>query len=103
MATKTYAGQSVEVNDEGYLVDASQWSKEIAAEIAKEEGIELTDQHYQVLEFLRNASEKGETLTIRKVGKSGIVDIKGLYKLFPGGPLKHSSRIAGIPKPASCV
>jgi tRNA 2-thiouridine synthesizing protein E len=103
MATKTYAGQSIEVNDEGYLVDASQWSKEIAAEIAKEEGIDLTDQHYQVLEFLRSASEKGETLTIRKVGKSGITDIKGLYKLFPGGPLKHSSRIAGIPKPASCV
>lgn len=103
MATKTYAGQSVDVNDEGYLVDASQWNKDIAAEIAKEEGIELTDQHYQVLEFLREASEKGETLTIRKVGKSGIVDIKGLYKLFPGGPLKHSSRIAGIPKPASCV
>ena len=103
MATKTYAGQSVEVNDEGYMVDASQWSREIAAEIAKEENIELTDQHYQVLEFLREASEKGETLTIRKVGKSGIVDIKGLYKLFPGGPLKHSSRIAGIPKPASCV
>jgi tRNA 2-thiouridine synthesizing protein E len=103
MATKTYAGQSVEVNDEGYLVDAGQWSKEIAAEIAKEEGIELTDKHYEVLEFLRTASEKGETLTIRKVGKSGIVDIKGLYQLFPGGPLKHSSRIAGIPKPASCV
>ena len=103
MATKTYAGQNVEVNEEGYLVDASQWSKEIAAEIAKEEGIELTDQHYEVLEFLRTLSEKGETLTIRKVGKSGIVDIKGLYKLFPGGPLKHSSRIAGIPKPASCV
>jgi tRNA 2-thiouridine synthesizing protein E len=103
MATKTYAGQSVEVNDEGYLVDPSQWSKEIAAEIAKEEGIELTDLHYQVLDFLRTANEKGETLTIRRVGKSGITDIKGLYKLFPGGPLKHSSRIAGIPKPASCV
>ena len=103
MATKTYAGQTVEVNDEGYLVDASQWNKEIAAEIAKEEGIELSDKHYEVLEFLRSTSEKGETLTIRKVGKSGIVDIKGLYQLFPGGPLKHSSRIAGIPKPASCV
>jgi len=103
MATKTYAGQTVEVNDEGYLVDASQWNKEIAAEIAEEEGIDLTDQHYEVLEFLRNASEKGDTLTIRRVGKSGIVDIKGLYKLFPGGPLKHSSRIAGIAKPASCV
>jgi len=103
MATKTSAGQSIEVNDEGYMVDASQWSKEIAAEMAKEQGIELTDKHYEVLEFLRNASEKGETLTIRRVGKSGITDIKGLYQLFPGGPLKYSSKFAGIPKPASCV
>jgi tRNA 2-thiouridine synthesizing protein E len=103
MATKTYAGQSVEVNDEGYMEDASQWTKEIAAEMAKEEGIDLTDKHYEVLEFLRNANEKGETLTIRRVGKSGITDIKGLYQLFPGGPLKFSSKFAGIPKPASCV
>jgi tRNA 2-thiouridine synthesizing protein E len=103
MAQKTIAGQTVEVNDEGYMVDASQWNKEIAAEMAKEEGIELTDKHYEVLEFLRTANEKGETLTIRKVGKSGITDIKGLYQLFPGGPLKFSSKFAGIPKPASCV
>jgi len=103
MAQKTIAGQSIEVNDEGYMVDASQWTKEVAAELAKEEGIELTDKHYEVLEFLRNANEKGETLTIRRVGKSGIVDIKGLYKLFPGGPLKYSSKYAGIPKPASCI
>ena len=103
MAQKTIAGQSIEVNDEGYMVDASQWNKEVAAELAKEQGIELTDKHYEVLEFLRNANEKGEILTIRKVGKSGIVDIKGLYQLFPGGPLKFSSKFAGIPKPASCV
>ena len=103
MAEKTYAGVTVQVNEEGYMQDASQWTKEVAAEIAKEEGIELTDKHYEVLEFLREANAKGETLTIRRVGKSGITDIKGLYQLFPGGPLKHSSRIAGIPKPASCV
>jgi tRNA 2-thiouridine synthesizing protein E len=103
MAQKTIAGKSIEVNDEGYLVNASEWTREIAAEMAKEEGIELTDKHYEVLEFLRQASEKGETLTIRKVGKSGITDIKGLYQLFPGGPLKLSSKFAGIPKPASCV
>lgn len=103
MATKTYAGHTVEVNEEGYMEDASQWNREIAAEMAKEEGIELSETHYEVLEFLRNANEKGETLTIRKVGKSGITDIKGLYKLFPGGPLKFSSKFAGIPKPASCV
>jgi tRNA 2-thiouridine synthesizing protein E len=103
MAQKTYAGTTVDVNDEGYMTDASQWNREIAAEMAKEDGIELTDKHYEVLEFLRQSSQKGETLTIRKVGKSGIVDIKGLYQLFPGGPLKLSSKFAGIPKPASCV
>lgn len=103
MAQKTIAGKTIEVNEEGYMVDASQWTKEIAAEMAKEDGIELTDKHYEVLEFLREANQKGETLTIRKVGKSGIVDIKGLYQLFPGGPLKFSSKFAGIPKPASCV
>jgi tRNA 2-thiouridine synthesizing protein E len=103
MAQKKIAGQSIEVNDEGYMTDPSQWSKEIATEMAKEEGIELTDKHFEVLEFLRNANDKGETLTIRRVGKSGITDIKGLYQLFPGGPLKHSSKFAGIPKPASCV
>ena len=103
MAEKTIAGVAVQVNDEGYMTDASEWTKEIAGDLAKEEGIELTDKHFEVLEFLRNANAKGEMLTIRRVGKSGITNIKGLYQLFPGGPLKHSSKIAGIPKPASCV
>ncbi len=103
MATQNIAGVNIDVNDEGYLNDPSQWTKEVAIEIAKEEGIELTDKHFEVLEFLRDENEKSSTLTIRKVGKSGIVDIKGLYDLFPGGPLKKSSRIAGIPKPSSCV
>lgn len=103
METKTIAGQTIEVTDEGYLVDPGQWNEEVAKEIAKEEGIELTDKHFEVLNFLREANEKGDALTIRKVGKSGIVDIKGFYTLFPGGPLKKSSLIAGIPKPTSCV
>lgn len=103
MAQKTIAGQLVDFNDEGYMTDASQWNREIAVALAKEDGIELGEKHFEVLEFLRNAVEKGETLTIRKVGKSGITDIKGLYQLFPKGPLKLSSKYAGIPKPASCV
>lgn len=103
MAETTIAGFTVAVNEEGYLEDPTQWNKEIANEIAKEEGIELTDKHFQVLEFLRGKYLTGELLTIRKVGNSGIANIKELYQLFPGGPLKKSSRIAGIPKPSSCV
>ena len=103
MAQQTIAGNTVEVTDKGYLQDYTQWNEEIAKELAKEEGIELTDDHFKVLKFLREKYEEGASLTIRKVGKSGITDIKGFYKLFPGGPLKKASKIAGIPKPTSCV
>jgi tRNA 2-thiouridine synthesizing protein E len=103
MAVKTIAGAQVNVSEEGYLEDMDQWNENIAKEIASEIGIELTDKHFEVLNYLREKTEAGEALTIRKVGKSGITDIKGLYKLFPKGPLKFSSKIAGIPKPASCV
>ncbi len=103
MAEKVIAGKTVQVNDEGYFTDPSQWTKDMAAEMAKEYGIELTEKHYEVINFLRERYLAGEALTIRRVGNSGIVDIKGLYQLFPGGPLKISSKLAGIPKPASCV
>src|SRR6056297_4054164 len=101
MVQKTIAGVNLEVTEDGYLEDASQWNEEVAKEIAKEEGIELTDKHFEVINFIRENADSG--LTIRKVGKSGIVDIKGFYELFPGGPLKISSKIAGIKKPTSCV
>ena len=87
----------------GYLTDPSQWTPELARQLAAEHGIELTDKHFEVLDFLRGRFAEGTPLTIRRVGKSGVVDVKGFYALFPGGPLKVSSRIAGIPKPASCV
>jgi len=102
---KTFCKTQVEVNvsDDGYLEDMSQWNEEIAHEIASEIGIELTDKHFEVINYLREKTAAKEALTIRKVGKSGIVSIKELYQLFPKGPLKFSSKIAGIPKPTSCI
>lgn len=97
------ANRPVEVNEQGYLTDMTQWDKEIARNIATEEGIALTPRHFDVLDFLREEQEKGTALSIRKIGKSGVVDIKEFYQLFPEGPLKKASRIAGIPKPASCI
>lgn len=97
------AGIKVMVTDDGYLTDFSQWNKEIATEIAKELGIELTDKHFEVINYLRKKQAEGEILTLRKVGNSGVVNIKELYVLFPKGPLKFSSKIAGIPKPTSCI
>lgn len=95
--------QNIDVNAEGYLTDFSQWNREIASEIAEMEGIKLTDRHWQVIEFLQDQFKKDIPLSIRKIGKSGVVTIKEMYELFPEGPLKISTKIAGIPKPVSCV
>ena len=101
---KTISGVNLNVDGEGYLQDISQWNKEIAVEIAKEEGVgELNDDHWKVIDYLQEQFKNGAALTIRSVGKSGVTDIKGFYSLFPDGPLKKASKIAGIKKPVSCI
>jgi len=103
METLMVNNVKVDVNEEGYLKNPAQWTQELAHEIAKEVNIELTDRHFEVLNWLRKKQAEGVALSIRKVGNSGLVDIKEFYQLFPGGPLKISSKIAGIPKPVSCI
>lgn len=100
---KIIAGKTVAVNDEGYLTDFSQWNPETGTAIAAEEGITLTDKHWKVINYLQGEYKNGAALSIRKVKNSGVVDLKEFYELFPKGPLKIASKIAGIPKPASCL
>ncbi len=103
MAQKEINGVTVEVNDEGYLTDFSQWNEQVAEGLASELDITLTDQHWEVVKYLQEQYKNEVALSIRRIGKSGVVSIKELYALFPKGPLKFSTKIAGIPKPASCV
>lgn len=97
------AGFKLNVTEEGYLTDFSQWSKEIAIDLAKDNGIELTDKHWEVIAYLQEKHNNNEPLSIRGIKKSGVINIKEFYSLFPGGPLKKSTLIAGIPKPKSCI
>jgi len=104
MPTTTYAGTDVTVNDEGFFTDPSQWREDMAPQIARAEGIELTDRHWQVIKFMRHEYEaKGTGPTVRVLGKSSGVSIKELYQLFPKGPAKTAAKIAGIPKPRGCI
>jgi len=105
MPKETIAGKTVDVTEEGYLTDPSQWTREIAAEIAKKEGIgELTEGHWKIIEYLQSRFKADGALpTIRALKNSGAVPVKDLYDLFPGGPLKKASKIAGLKKPESCV
>jgi len=100
---KVIAGKSIAVNEEGYLTDFMQWDNNIGEALAEEAEINLTPRHWDVLNYLQNEYKNEVALSIRKIGKSGVVDIKEFYQLFPKAPLKTSTKIAGIPKPASCI
>ena len=104
MSTKQIAGATVEVNPEGFMTDPRQWTRDIAAELAQEEQIQLGEQHWKVIDFIRKDGEAtGEPPTLRRITKLGGVTTKELYELFPGGPAKKAARIAGYPKPHGCI
>ncbi len=100
---KAIANKTVSVNEEGFLLDFSQWDKEVGNTLAAEANIEMTPRHWEVIDYLQGEFKKDSPLSIRKIGKSGVVDIKEFYQLFPMAPLKTASKIAGIPKPVSCI
>jgi tRNA 2-thiouridine synthesizing protein E len=104
MPSKDIAGTTIDVNEEGFLTDRSQWNKDVAAALASEEGIALTDEHWKVIEFIESDfSEKQAIPGMRRMNKVGGIPTKDLYRLFPNGPIKKAARISGFPKPASCV
>lgn len=105
MPTREYSGLAVQTNDEGFLIDSSQWTPQVGEEIAREVGIwPLTERHWNVLTYCReDAAREGQSPGMRRIAKNSGVDMKSLYQLFPKGPGKLAARIAGLPKPQSCV
>ncbi len=105
MTPATLEGTSVELDAEGFFRKPEQWTREMARQIAGENGIpELTDRHWQVIDYMRNTYlETGSAPSIRALGKLSGVPIKELYGLFPKGPAKLAAKIAGIPKPRGCI
>ena len=100
---KTIANKEIDVTEEGYLIEFNQWNREISECIAGECEIVMTEKHWEVIEYLQDKHHKEEPLSIRGIKKSGVINVKDFYNLFPGGPLKKSTLIAGIPKPKSCI
>nr|WP_290668561.1 TusE/DsrC/DsvC family sulfur relay protein [Ardenticatena sp.] len=104
MTTKTLAELNVALDAEGFLVNPDDWTPEIAEALAREEGIDLTDRHWEVINFVRKYYEEhGEPPTLRAITKRSGVPTKELYQLFPKGPAKKVARIAGLGKPKGCI
>ena len=104
MPTNTLKGHTFEVNDEGVLTNRDQWSEELAAELAALVDVELDDAHWAPLRFMRQDSARtGVTPTLRRLQTVGGFDVKELYRLYPGKPVKMMAWLAGLPKPVGCV
>ncbi|MCK2216956.1 TusE/DsrC/DsvC family sulfur relay protein [Actinomadura sp. ATCC 31491] len=105
MATTTYAGRPVTLDDEGFFTDPGQWSEDMIPELAASAGLDrLTDRHREVIAFVRaRYTAQGAAPAVRALSKSSGVPVKELYQLFPKGPAKTAARIAGVPKPRGCI
>lgn len=95
---------AVERNEEGYLVNPSDWSEEIALAIAEEIGVEMDELAWQAIRFAREDYDaKGEPPTLRRITKAGGVSTKDIYRIFPKGPASKIAKIAGLGKPTGCI
>ncbi|HUJ00818.1 MAG TPA: TusE/DsrC/DsvC family sulfur relay protein [Usitatibacter sp.] len=111
MGTITVNDKQYETDEEGYLVNLSEWTEDVAKAIAGGENIELSPNHWEVVNFLRNYYEEYQVapavrVLTKAIGKK-LGPEKGssqyLYELFPYGPAKQACKIAGLPKPTGCV
>ena len=105
MALRDFGGTMLEVDEDGFIQDPSQWNETVAAILAKDEEVpELTPDHWQIVNMIRDYYLKfGIAPMVRKVCKDTGKDLKTIYALFPSGPAKGACKIAGLPKPTGCV
>ena len=106
-----FNGNEIAVDAEGYLKSTDDWSEALAAHIAEREGLTMTEAHWEVVNFVRafyleyNTSPAVRMLVKAMAQKYG--EEKGnsryLFRLFPEGPAKQATKIAGLPKPAKCL
>jgi len=104
-------GVEYQTDEDGYLVSVDQWNKDVAEFLAEQEGLKMTDNHWEVITFLRDYYEEFKIAPMIRILTKAIGkklgpekgNTKYLYELYPGGPAKQACKIAGLPKPTGCV
>jgi TusE/DsrC/DsvC family sulfur relay protein len=105
MALFEQGNVSIEVDEDGFMLNPEEWNEDVAAALASTEGIDaLTDDHWKVMNYLRDYyKEFGVAPMIRKLCKETGFPLKQIYELFPSGPAKGACKLAGLAKPTGCV
>ena len=105
MAMFTHGDVTIGVDEDGFMLEPTQWNEMVAGALGTSEGVNaLTEEHWKVVNYLRNYYlQFGVAPMIRKLCKETGFDLKKIYELFPSGPAKGACKIAGLPKPTGCV
>jgi tRNA 2-thiouridine synthesizing protein E len=104
MTVATMEGREIHVDAEGFLTDPEEWDERLAATLAANIGLELTEGHRSAIRFARSDfAANGETPTLRRMATVGGVPTKDMFALFPKKPAKKMAYVAGLPKPVGCV
>ncbi len=111
MTSMNVGGNEIGLDEDGYMMDWNLWTKEVADAFAEKDGIALTDEHWEIINFLRAYFEEYQIAPAIRVlvkeisAKFGAEkgNLKYVYKLFPAGPAKQACKFAGLPKPTGCV
>ncbi len=111
MSTLVVDGNELGLDEDGYLMDWNVWSENVATAFAEKDGITLTDEHWEIINFLRAYFEEYQIAPAIRVLVKEISskfgpekgNLKYVYKLFPAGPAKQACKFAGLPKPTGCV
>ena len=105
MPTFTHGEITLDVDEDGFMQEPTDWTKDVAMALATTEGVDdLTEEHWKLVDYLRNSYlQFGVAPMIRKLGKETGFDLKKVYALFPSGPAKGACKVAGLPKPTGCV
>jgi len=111
MATIEVGGKQIEVDEDGYLVNLEDWTEDVANHLAGQEEVEMTEAHWEVVNFLRDYYNEYKIAPMIKILVKALGqklgpekgNTKYLYELYPAGPAKQACKIAGLPKPTGCV
>ena len=106
-----FEGKQIEVDDDGYVINLDDWSNGLAQFLADQDDIKLSEEHWEIINFLREYYQKYQIapmikILVKEIGKAMGKEkgnTKYLYQLYPGGPAKQACRYAGLPKPTGCV
>ena len=98
-------GKMLNIDEDGFIEDPSEWDEAVAKSLAATEGVEdLGERHWKLVKYLREYYLKNNIAPmIRKLCKDTGIPLKEIYELFPSGPAKGACKVAGLPKPTGCV